>query len=99
MTRSPPHRNELFGFGVAHGSYPVDYHASENRAVSAWVPYWALMLASAALPLRHWARYRHSHRERTRSRAGLCPRCGYDLPASTGRCPECGLAVSVTSTG
>jgi hypothetical protein len=52
-----------------------------------YLPYWALVTLSLAVPLcRHLAR-RHARR---RQSAGLCPLCGYDLRATPERCPECG---------
>jgi len=59
---------------------------------SVFVPYWLAIVASVALVLlRRLAR-------RTVPRAGLCPRCGYDLRATPDRCPECGtIPTSATA--
>jgi hypothetical protein len=55
------------------------------------VPYWFAVMATAILPasrflppVLRWLRRRRG------IRLGLCPRCGYDLRATPGRCPECG---------
>jgi hypothetical protein len=52
------------------------------------VPHWALAAVAAVLPA--WQYGRHMRRGRRRTRAGLCPACGYDLRATPDRCPECG---------
>ena len=60
------------------------------------LPYWALLLLSAAAPV---ARGVVWYRGRRRRRVGLCPSCGYDLRATPDRCPECGTkAAGVTET-
>ena len=54
--------------------------------------YWAVAAVSAVAPalwLRAWRRRR---RARIRLKLGQCPRCGYDLRATTGPCPECGTS-------
>ena len=63
-----------------------------------WVtaPYW-LIAGSAAIPaVLQVLRLRRTRRQRQR---GLCPSCGYDLRATPGRCPECGMAGSVSTSG
>jgi hypothetical protein len=51
------------------------------------VPHWLVLVATAVAPTWWLARLRSRVR---RKRRGLCPRCGYDLRATPGRCPECG---------
>ena len=58
------------------------------------VPYWLIMVVSAALP-----GWRVMHFARRRRPPGVCPSCGYDLRATPGRCPECGTAAPVTKEG
>jgi hypothetical protein len=53
------------------------------------VPFWAVVVPIALLTgLALRARWSAGQR----SRAGLCPACGYDLRATPDRCPECGTA-------
>jgi hypothetical protein len=60
------------------------------------IPYWALTLFSAFLPM-IWSvrQYRGAHR----ILAGCCPACGYDLRATPDRCPECGTSAQRNSDG
>jgi hypothetical protein len=59
-------------------------HAMQWRG--AWVPYWAVVLVWAILPVARVV----GRLVNRRGQSGLCPVCGYDLRATPARCPECG---------
>jgi hypothetical protein len=54
-------------------------------AIPYWQPVAVLAIPPLGAALLAWRRSR-------RRRAGLCPKCGYDLRATPERCPECGAA-------
>jgi hypothetical protein len=63
------------------------------------VPCWLAALACALLPGIWVTRWRRTRNARRRLAAGLCPRCGYDLRGSPGRCPECGTPAEYGTSG
>ena len=55
------------------------------------VPFYAPAAVAAVLPSAWLLRVYLARRRRRRP--WVCPGCGYDLRASTGRCPECGRTI------
>lgn len=76
----------LVGFSFAAG--PIGQWGWKYSMLR--VPYWALIIMLAILPL---IRLRGFIVRRRRQRRGQCLSCGYDLSHSTGRCPECGTPI------
>ena len=58
------------------------------------IPYWALAVATALLPLAWNRRLRRDRRRARRLGRNRCPACDYDLRASPERCPECGATAT-----
>ena len=74
--------------GFGYGNFVFPGRPEYVRGV--WFPHWFAVLLLAILPA---VRLRAHLRNRKRNRAGLCPKCGYDLRATPDRCPECGTEV------
>jgi hypothetical protein len=89
------------GFWV--GSYAYTFEPSvgsyaplsvTNRVVM--VPWYGVIVTTAALPL---VRLRRASARRRRAGAGRCGACGYDLTGNeSGVCPECGQGHTVTGS-
>lgn len=76
----------FLGFRVAAGTLST-WGWKFNAII---VPYWALLIPLAILPLTGLRRLVIRAR---RKRRGQCLNCGYDLRQSPERCPECGRPV------
>jgi hypothetical protein len=81
-------RWECYGSG---GEYTREGRSSvtETRVTTVVIPSWT------AMPLLAWWPIVSILSRRKANPNGQCAQCGYDLRASTDRCPECGMAISI----
>ena len=88
-TVSPQSTWHGFGFTTNEISYGWP-RTPKSHSVVVDFRHWAAVVLTALLPglwpISRW-------RRRKQNRAGLCPKCGYDLRASQVRCPECGTPI------
>ena len=90
----PQSTRQFLGFAywrIVHTSRAAR-HGTFYMGQERWVlvPYWAVVLATAAPPVVWFVRRRRARRARRAAAMNRCPTCGYDLRASGARCPECG---------
>jgi hypothetical protein len=88
LARAPHNRT----FSRALGFDTWRNHGPFGSMMVVALPYWLLVMASAALPA--WYVTTRALWRRAHGRAGCCARCGYDLRtgAPAGPCPKCGAA-------
>jgi hypothetical protein len=81
----------LFGFSIKLANEPeVPIGFSDRHFWALVVPDWFAVILLSIIPL-FWLK-RHI-RGRRNAQWNLCPKCEYDLRATTDKCPECGTPV------
>ncbi len=90
-----PTRPAGFHPGSVADAFGFDWHQgtdSQNQPHTFLMfPLWAVVLITSVLPAQRLRALRRDLLRSRRTASGVCPRCGYDLRASPGRCPECGI--------
>jgi hypothetical protein len=79
----------------------VAYRAGEatdwlGKAYVIVFPFWVLVIGAGLLMLLALRSEARARLRRWRARNGMCLNCGYDLRASSERCPECGMQMSLS---
>ena len=80
-------QSQAIGFGYGSGRF----HGQTVRNAPTYflgIPYWFVAAIFFIISAILFTKYLSRHH-------GLCPKCGYDLRASTGACPECGTPMTV----
>ena len=85
----PVSSTEFLGFTYAAGD-TSNAPGGDREYRLLLVPFWCPVLVTALLPTWWYLTQLSRASGEARTRAGLCPGCGYDLRATPGRCPECG---------
>jgi hypothetical protein len=75
---------------IQRGNNRWSVTTSPNVAWVVAVPWWPVLVLTAAIPCRVVFK---TVVRRVRLRRHWCPQCGYDLRATKDRCPECGAKV------
>jgi hypothetical protein len=83
----PTMEKRAIGFGFVYIHSDDQQTGESRRGVAITFPI-AIIFFSALILLIFWLR--REMKRRRASMAGCCPKCGYDLRATPGRCPECG---------
>jgi hypothetical protein len=90
-----PTRPAGFHPGSVADAFGFDWHQgtdSQNQPHAFLMfPFWSVVLITSVLPAHRLRALRRDLLRRRHTASGVCPRCGYDLRASPGRCPECGI--------
>jgi len=86
--------DDLLGFAAYQGTAKHFHLLPATRLHGVTIPHWFPFILTAVLPALWLVRRRRRRAAQWRRDHGLCPRCGYDLRATSDRCPECGTQMA-----